>query len=65
MNKLTAWGVEGIGEIVPGDQVGDIIEVSQRSVTVSQGQGAPKSVTRVVLDQTPEIEGAVVLLDPS
>ena len=25
MNKLTAWGVEGIGEIVPGDQVGDIV----------------------------------------
>lgn len=46
-------------------QVGDLIEVSQRSVTVSQGQSAPKSVTRVVLDQTPEIEGAVVLLEPS
>jgi hypothetical protein len=25
MNKLTAWGIEGIGEIVPGDQVGDIV----------------------------------------
>ena len=23
--KLTAWSVEGIGEIVPGDQLGDII----------------------------------------
>jgi len=25
MNRLTAWGVEGIGEIRPGDQLGDII----------------------------------------
>jgi len=25
MNKLAAWGIEGIGEIVPGDQVGDIL----------------------------------------
>lgn len=46
-------------------QVGDVIEVSQRAVTVSQGQGTPKTVTRIVLDQTPEIEGALVLLDPA
>jgi penicillin-binding protein 1A len=46
-------------------QAGDVIEVSQRAVTVSQGQAAPKTVTRVVLDQTPEIEGALVLLDPA
>ena len=25
MARMTAWGVEGIGEIVPGDQLGDII----------------------------------------
>ena len=25
MNRLSAWGIEGIGEIVPGDQVGHII----------------------------------------
>lgn len=25
MSRLTAWGVEGIGEIRPGDQLGDII----------------------------------------
>ena len=25
MNRLSAWGIEGIGEIVHGDQVGDII----------------------------------------
>ena len=25
MNRLTAWGVEGIGEIVPGMQLGDVI----------------------------------------
>ena len=25
MNRLTAWGVEGIGEVIPGDQVGDIV----------------------------------------
>ena len=46
-------------------QVGDLIEVSQRAITVSQGQGTPKTVTRLVLDQTPDIEGALVLLDPA
>ena len=25
MNRITAWGVEGIGEIRPGDQLGDLI----------------------------------------
>lgn len=25
MARMTAWGIEGIGEIVPGDQLGDII----------------------------------------
>jgi coenzyme F420-0:L-glutamate ligase/coenzyme F420-1:gamma-L-glutamate ligase len=25
MNRMTAWGVDGIGEIRPGDQLGDII----------------------------------------
>ena len=25
MSRLTAWGVEGIGEIRPGDQLGDIV----------------------------------------
>ena len=25
MNRITAWGVEGIGEIRPGDQLGDIV----------------------------------------
>jgi len=46
-------------------EVGDIIEVSQRAVTVSQGQATPKTITRLVLDQTPDIEGALVLLDPA
>ena len=23
--RMTAWGVTGIGEIVPGDQLGDIV----------------------------------------
>ena len=25
MSRLTIWGVDGIGEIAPGDQVGDVI----------------------------------------
>ena len=25
MSRMSAWGVEGIGEIVPGDQLGDVI----------------------------------------
>ena len=25
MTRLQAWGVTGIGEVVPGDQVGDIV----------------------------------------
>jgi len=48
----------------PGDIVksGDVIEVSLKDLAPAQGQAAGTS--KVVLDQTPDIEGAVVLIDP-
>lgn len=48
----------------PGDLVrsGDVIEVSLKEVPPAQGQTSGTS--KVVLDQTPDIEGAVVLIDP-
>jgi penicillin-binding protein 1A len=48
----------------PGDAVrtGDVIEVSLKEVPAAQAT-AP-ATARVVLDQTPDIEGALVLIDP-
>ena len=51
---------------LPADVVrqGDIIEVSLREPTPDV-KGEEKKPARYVLDQTPEIEGAVVLIDPT
>jgi penicillin-binding protein 1A len=43
---------------------GDVIEVSVRAGSAGKGELKQKAPTRVVLDQNPAIEGAVVLLDP-
>jgi len=45
---------------------GDLIEVALRRVpAVAGGKVTEKDVPKLLLDQTPDIEGAVVLVDPS
>ena len=41
MARMTAWGVEGIGEIRPGDQLGDIIV----EACTAEPNGLPPSTT--------------------
>ncbi|MEY4668881.1 MAG: hypothetical protein RL518_1580 [Pseudomonadota bacterium] len=44
-------------------RVGDVIEVALRR-PMSSGKAQDKAPLKVMLDQTPDIEGAVVLIDP-
>ena len=63
MNRLTAWGVDGIPEIRPGDQLGDII------VDVCRGEPNGPLHDRDVLVVTQKIvskaEGRLVDVDPN
>lgn len=63
MNRLIAWGVEGIGEIVPGDQVGDIIV----SACATEPNGPLQNNDVVVVTQkiVSKAEGRLVEIDPS
>jgi len=62
MNKLTAWGIEGIGEVVPGDQVGDIV------VDACSGEpnGPLQNFDVIVVTQkiVSKAEGRLVAIDP-
>ena len=62
MSKLTAWGVEGIGEIIPGMQLGDII------VEACSGEPNGPLLDNDVLVVTQKIvskaEGRLVAIDP-
>jgi coenzyme F420-0:L-glutamate ligase/coenzyme F420-1:gamma-L-glutamate ligase len=62
MSRLTAWGVEGIGEIVPGMQLGDII------VEACSGEPNGPLLDNDVLVVTQKIvskaEGRLVEIDP-
>ena len=62
MSKLTAWGVEGIGEIIPGMQLGDII------VDACSGEPNGPLLDNDVLVVTQKIvskaEGRLVKIDP-
>jgi len=62
MSKLTAWGVEGIGEIIPGMQLGDII------VDACSGEPNGPLLDNDVLVVTQKIvskaEGRLVAIDP-
>jgi penicillin-binding protein 1A len=51
---------------VPAERVkeGDLLEVSLAKVGTPGGVGAKEPRVKVVLDQTPQVEGAVVLMDP-
>ena len=62
MSKLTAWGIEGIGEIIPGMQLGDII------VEACSGEPNGPLLDNDVLVVTQKIvskaEGRLVEIDP-
>ena len=62
MNRLTAWGVEGIGEIVPGMQLGDVIVDACRE----EPNGPLQDFDVLVVTQkiVSKAEGRLVEIDP-
>jgi coenzyme F420-0:L-glutamate ligase/coenzyme F420-1:gamma-L-glutamate ligase len=62
MARLTAWGVEGIGEIHPGDQLGEI--VADACATEPNGPLADGDVLVVTQKVVSKAEGRMVPIDP-
>ena len=62
MSKLTAWGVEGIGEIIPGMQLGDIIVEACSSEP--NGPLLDNDVLVVTQKIVSKAEGRLVAIDP-
>lgn len=62
MNRLTAWGVEGIGEIVPGMQLGDVIVDACRNEP--NGPLLDHDVLVVTQKIVSKAEGRLVDIDP-
>lgn len=62
MARLTAWGVEGIGEIRPGDQLGDVIADACRDEP--NGPLADNDVLVVTQKIVSKAEGRLVEIDP-
>ena len=62
MNRLTAWGVEGIGEIVPGMQLGDVIVDACRNEP--NGPLLDNDVLVVTQKIVSKAEGRLVDIDP-
>ena len=62
MNRLTAWGVEGIGEIVPGMQLGDVIVDACRNEP--NGPLLDNDVLVVTQKIVSKAEGRLVEIDP-
>ena len=62
MNRITAWGVEGIGEIVPGMQLGDVIVDACRD----EPNGPLQDFDVLVVTQkiVSKAEGRLVDIDP-
>ena len=62
MNRLTAWGVTGIGEVRPGDQVGDIVVAS----CSAEPNGPLRDLDVIVVTQkiVSKAEGRLVDVDP-
>ena len=63
MARMTAWGVEGIGEIVPGDQLGDIIVDACRFEP--NGPLHDRDVLVVTQKIVSKAEGRLVDVDPN
>ena len=62
MSKLTAWGVEGIGEIIPGMQLGDIIV--EACLGEPNGPLLDNDVLVVTQKIVSKAEGRLVEIDP-
>ena len=62
MNRLIAWGIEGIGEIRPGDQLGEIIVESCRNEP--NGPLLDNDVVIVTQKIVSKAEGRLVPIDP-
>lgn len=62
MNRITTWGIEGIAEIVPGDQIGEIIVEACR--TAPNGPLLNNDVIVVTQKIVSKAEGRLVPIDP-
>ena len=63
MTRLQAWGVTGIGEVVPGDQVGDLIV--EACSAEPNGPLADHDVVVVTQKIVSKAEGRLVEIDPN
>lgn len=62
MGRLVAWGVEGIGEVLPGQQVGDlVVEACRRPPNGPLEDGDVLVVTQKIVSKA---EGRLVDVDP-
>lgn len=62
MSRMSAWGVEGIGEIVPGDQLGDVI--AEACASEPNGPLLDGDVLIVTQKIVSKAEGRLVPIDP-
>jgi coenzyme F420-0:L-glutamate ligase/coenzyme F420-1:gamma-L-glutamate ligase len=62
MSRLTAWGVDGIGEIRPGDQLGEVI--AQSCAGAPNGPLEDGDVLVVTQKVVSKAEGRLVPLTP-
>jgi coenzyme F420-0:L-glutamate ligase/coenzyme F420-1:gamma-L-glutamate ligase len=62
MNRMLTWGIEGIGEIVPGDQIGEIIVEACRQSP--NGPLLGNDVVVVTQKIVSKAEGRLVRIDP-
>ncbi len=62
MSRMVIWGIEGIGEIVPGDQIGDVIVEACRQAP--NGPLLDNDVVVVTQKIVSKAEGRLVQIDP-
>ncbi len=62
MSRLTMWGVSGIGEVKPGDQVGDLVVEACRAEP--NGPLLDRDVVVVTQKIVSKAEGRLVAVDP-
>lgn len=62
MSRMLVWGIEGIGEIVPGDQIGDVIVEACRQAP--NGPLLDNDVVVVTQKIVSKAEGRLVQIDP-
>lgn len=63
MSRLTMWGVTGIGEVKPGDQVGDIVVEACREEP--NGPLLDRDIIVVTQKIVSKAEGRLVAVDPN